>query len=201
MNADKQSRYEKLLELTTKALRKSHDSVDKSSAIEACYGSDAAIFADSKEAGVKVLEQLLDQTLEQVGTDMSTFIRKSMIEYNIKDQLDLLDSVLDDFRREQKEKTDQEESDKSSAQDAVKYSKLSNGITLDQVLKYRAHLIRTKYRDELMKQIDFESKIIKNLQDRIDEEKTRVDLVMNKLSADGDTLERAADVCSFNGVS
>lgn len=201
MNAIKQSRYEKLIELTSKALKKSRDSIDKSSAIEVCYGSDAAIFADSKDAGIKVLEQLLDETLEQIDADMFQCISKSMVEHNVKDQLDLLDSVLDDFRREQKEKKELEEFDKASAQDAVKYSKLTNGMTLDQILKYRAHTIRAKYRDELIKQIDIEREMNKDLEDRMVEEKKRVDLVINTLSADGNTLERAADACSFNGVS
>lgn len=198
---EKQSRYEKLLELTSKSIKKSHDSIDKKVAIEECYGTDASIFGDSKEAGTKVLEQLLEQTLEEIDSDVKAVIQEAIRKHDVKSQLDLLDSVLEDFRRVQREKQEQEDTDKDSAQDAITKSKLPNGVSLAQVLQYRAYLARTKYRDDLVSQIEMESKKNEDLQEKINQEKELANDDTSNLNNYANDLGRAADICSFNGVS
>jgi hypothetical protein len=200
-DAEKQSRYEKLLELTTKSLQKSHDSIDKAVAIEECYGADASIFGETKEAGKIVLEQLLEQTLEEIDSEIKAVIQEAIREHDVKSQLDLLDSVIDDFRRVQREKKEQEEADKDSAQDAIKKSKLPHGVSLVQVLQYRAYLARTKYKDELVSQIETELERNRNLQEQIEREKKLEKDDIGTLNDYGNDIGRAADICSFNGVS
>lgn len=198
---EKQSRYEKLLELTSKSLQKSHDSIDKKVAIEEFYGKDASIFGDSKEAGTKVLEQLLEQTLEEIDFDVKAVIQEAINKHDVKSKLDLLDSVIDDFRRVQREKQEQEDADKDSAQEAVMKTKLPNGVSLPQVLQYRAYLSRTKYRDDLLSQIETEMEKSKSLQENIKKEKELANDDIGNLNDYANNLGRAADMCSFNGVS
>jgi hypothetical protein len=200
-STEKQSRYEKLLELTSKSLQKSHDSIDKKVAIEECYGKDASIFGDSKEAGTKVLEQLLEQTLEEIDSDVKAVIQEAIKEHDVKSKLDLLDSVINDFRRVQRKKQEQEDADKDSAQEAVMKTKLPNGVSLAQVLQYRAYLARTKYRDDLVSQIETEMEKSKTLQENIKKEKELANDDIGNLNDYANNLGRAADMCSFNGVS
>jgi len=198
------SKYSKLLHIISKAIGKSHAAISAPSVIEECYGEDAAIFetegdGDSDDGG-NLLVGLLDAALEKIDEELM-----EQIEYIVKDKaeskLNNLDAAMAQVNELEQKAKEKEENDRQSAQDAIRMSKIPQGIGLEDIMLYQAYLIQKKARDELLESVKSAQEECEGLREKMMEKQETVNKVIDMLDQRGESMSKAADICSFNGVS
>jgi hypothetical protein len=194
------SKYSKLLNIISKAIHKSHGAISTPTVIEQCYGEDAAIFETEGDGDENLLVGLLDAALEKINEELVEKI-ECIVKEKAEKKLNNLDAAIahvNDLEQKAKEK---EEHDRQSAQDAIRMSKIPQGISLEDIMLYQAYLIQKKARDELLENVKSAQEECEELKRKMVENKESVSEAMKKLDERGEIVSKAADICSFSGVS
>lgn len=194
------STSQKLTDILHTSVQKSHGSIDTLAVIEECYGEDAAIFADSKEEGKILLAGLLDAALQKIDGDVKEEADR-LVQEEASSKLNHLDEAVAFVNRKEQMAKEAEEFDRQSAQDAMRMSKLPDGITINDIMSYQAYLIKKEARDSLVSQIKSAKESCDALTEKLDKRKEVVQTKIKKLEDISNDLGKAADSCSFNGVS
>jgi len=195
-----QSKFKKFVNVIDAGLQKSHEAIDTIAIIEECYGEDAAIFADSKAEGNNLLVGLLDAALDKIDEDVKK-VGDALAQEEAESKLNNLDEAIAQINRKEETAKEAEEYDRQSAQDALRMSKIPDGISIYDIMAYQAYLIKKEARDALIAQVDAAREAKDELAKQVEERKDLVKARIQGLDERNKTLDKAADVCSFSGVS
>jgi hypothetical protein len=195
-----QSTFQKFTNIIHKSFQKSHKAIDTLAIIEECYGEDAAIFADSKEEGQTLLAGLLDAALYKIDNDVKNEADR-LVRQEAELTLNHLDQAVGEINKREQLVKEAEEHDRKSAQDALRMSKLPDGITSHDIMSYQAYLIKIEMRDTIVSQLQTAKEECDDLSKKVEERKELVHAKIKGLEDVHQNLGKAADVCSFSGVS
>jgi len=202
------SRYEKFQEILHKSLTESHKSVDALHLIQECYGVDTEFFAATQEEGNKLLVGLLDRALEQIDDAMKEHIQhQCLIHEHVELKLDHFDGAIEKINADETMAREHEELDRKSAQDAVRNSRIGmgmgtgKGLSMEDVMTYRAFLLKKEARDILLAKVKAEHEAAGVLQEKLDSTIDAYKSTVSVMADQGKDLGQTANGCSFNGVS
>ena len=196
----KQPIFHKFRNIIHKGLEKSHAAIDSSAMIEECYGEDAAIFADSKAEGNKILVGLLEAALDKIDESVKEEV-ENVIRQEAESKLNHLDKAIELINKKEESAREAEEADRQSAQDAVRLSRIPDGISIDDIMAYQAYLIKKETRDVLLAQVDAAKGTYHDLSKKVEERRDVVNEKIKGLEDRNQSLGKAADLSSFHGVS
>jgi len=195
------SRHAKFLDVVSKAIRKSHEAISIATIIEQCYGEDAAIFETEGEEHENLLVGLLDAALEKIDQELLRHIEHVVKEYGVDKKLICLDTVIAKVEDMEKKAQEAEEHDRQSTQDAIRMSKIPDGISIDDVMLYQAYLIHKSARDELRESLAKAKTECEEIRGKVEEQRLIVKERIDALDDRNISMSNAADLCSFNGMS
>jgi|EP00979_Chaetoceros_neogracilis_P004525 transcription termination factor NusB len=198
------SKYSKLLLIISKAIKKSHSAISTPIVIEKCYGEDAAIFetgGDGDDDGCdNLLVGLLDTVLEKIDEELMEQI-ETIVKDKAESKLNNLDAAITNVNGLEQKAKEKEEHDRQSAQDAIRMSKIPQGIGIEDIMLYQAYFIQKKARDELLESVKSAQKECAELKEKLTEKEEHINKAVDTLNQRGESMSKAANICSFNGVS
>lgn len=201
-------RYRFLSRCIDKALTESRSKLDARSAVRECYGDDCAIFDEEDisgsgsgtRSGEEVLAELVDNILESANDRLRSEIDDILLTGDVRAKLHLLDSLLDQYAKRDRDAKDAEEADRNSALAAAELAKLPGGIGPEDVLTYHAHQIKVQERDALSAELASVEADNDALRKQIDRGTELIRQSVQDVEAKGKIMERAADIGTFSGV-
>jgi len=192
--------FNRLVKIIDRSLRESQNSIDTRAAVEKCYGDDASIFGE-KESATDMLANLIQGTIEHVNERIKEEIEVILRNEKVDSKLLVLDTVMNEQRRQERIKKEAEDEDRRSVQDALNKSKLLDGITVDNLLDFQAYTIKTQARDDILAKIGHREEENQALRNHIEEEKRKIRDRIESINGDAETLDKTATLCSFHGIS
>lgn len=199
-NVIKPKTFARLVKTINTSLRESQNSIDTHAAVEKCYGDDASIFGE-KESATDMLANLITGTIEHVNERIKEEIKDILRNEKVDSKLLVLDMVTNEQRRLQWTQKEAEDEDRRSVQEALKRSKLPDGITVDNLLDFQAYTIKTQARDDILGKIGNRERENQALRDQIEEEKRKIRERIESMDGNAEVLDKTANMCSFHGIS
>lgn len=199
-NVVKPKTFTRLVKTIDRSLRESQNSIDTHAAVEKCYGDDASMFGE-KESATEMLANLIKGTIEHVNERIKEEIEVILRNEKVDSKLLMLDTVTNEQRHQECTQKEAEDKDHRSVQEALKRSKLSNGITVDSVLGFQAYTIKTQARDDILAKIGNREKENQALRKQIEQEKRNIQERIEYVDGNAGVLDKSANICSFHGIS
>lgn len=203
-------RYRFLSRCIDKALTESRSKLDARAAVRECYGDDCAIFADEdtsgagtsggRSGGEEVLAELVDNVIENANDRLRSEIEGILRTGDVGAKLRLLDTLLDQYAKRDREAKVAEETDKNSALAAAEMATLPSGIGPEDVLTYHAHQIKVQERDALLAELASVEADNGALRKQIDRGKALIGQTVKDMEDKGRIMEKTADIGTFSGV-
>lgn len=202
------SRYDQLIKIFEKCLSESSKCIDTKLAVEECYGDDLSMFATSSsksnDDGVQMLENLVRDILDKINESfLQDELPKILSKEKVELKLNILDQVIQEYLREQREKEELEKKDIESARDAVANTKfLPQGMNLGHMLTYQSYQMKLKMKDELNCKVEQLEAERDDLLKQIEVAQNNVKSVVSGIDKSiVEPLNKNADICTFNGIS
>ena len=205
------NRYDQLLNIFGKCLSESSKCIDTKLAVEECYGDDLSMFATSSSSsskpnddGVDMLENLVRDILDKINESfLQNELPKILSKEKVELKLNILDQVIQEYLREQREKEELENNDIESARDAVANTKfIPQGMNLGHMLTYQSYQMKLKMKDELNRKVEHLEAERGDLLKQIEVAQNDVKSVVSGIDKSiVEPLNKNADICTFNGIS
>jgi len=213
--------FDKLMQIISQSLTKSHEAISTTATIQQCYGEDAAMFADSQPEGVALIANLLDAALTYIDDDVMHQLKAASMDADDADgtthatnqstlqqvmthakrSLQRLDAATHQIQQQEHRSQQSETEDQQSAQHALQSSKLPPHITTSDLMAYYAYQMKLEIQRNLKKRCLDGRKEMEELELQVKKKKKEVGVQVNQLEGLQQDLNHAADVGSFSGVS
>jgi len=200
------SRQTKFLDIVSKAIRKSHEAISIPEIIQQCYGEDASIFETTTEGdgdgeNDNLLVGLLDAALDKIDQELMQYVEYVVGEQGVDTKLNCLDEANSKVEEMEIKAQEVEEYDRQSAQDAIRLSRIPDGISIEDVMLYQAYLIYKDAKEELQNSVTKYKEECQELEQQVSQQHKLVKERIEALDERNTKISNAADLCSFNGFS
>jgi uncharacterized phage infection (PIP) family protein YhgE len=195
------SRNAKFLDIISKAIRKSHEAISIPEIIQQCYGEDASIFETEGDENDNLLVGLLDAALDKIDQELIGHVKSVIREQGAEKKLNCLDEAISKVEEMEIKAQEVEEYDRQSAQDAIRLSRIPEGISIEDVMLFQAYLIHKDAREDLKKSVAKYKEECDDLEEKINQQRNLVNERIEALDERHSKMSNAADLCSFNGMS
>jgi hypothetical protein len=195
------SRNSKFHDIISKAIRKSHEAISIPEIIQQCYGEDASIFETEGDENDNLLVGLLDAALDKIDQELMGHVESVIGAQGADEKLNCLDEAISKVEEMEVKAQEMEEYDRQSAQDAIRLSRIPEGISIEDVMLYQAYLIHKDAREELKKSVVKYKEECQELEEKVNQERILVKERLEALDERNSKMSSAADLCSYNGAS
>mmetsp|Transcript_41 Transcript_41/g.55 ORF Transcript_41/g.55 Transcript_41/m.55 type:complete len:216 (-) Transcript_41:323-970(-) len=196
-------RFKRLGSVLEKALLESAKNIDSHTLVSECYGEDANIFvndgdSDGHSNATNILATLIDGVIDRTNEIMRDEVEKITKAERLDLKLNILDHVIDDHERMDRQRKESEEEDRRSARIAVEESKLPDGITVSDALRFQEHLLLLENKENLEVLLARFKNENNKLEKELIEEKKTVEAQISRLKVKDDFLLNVADLFSMS---
>ena len=179
-----------------KALAESSKLIDSRAAVLECYGEDASIFADSScddGDSTDMLANLIDDAMERTNERLEKEFGVMLEKNEMKNHLMILDQVIDDHAREDREKKEAEEYDQHSSRLAISRSKLPEKVTVTDALAYHRYNIMVANQNKLDANLACIKSENEDILHQLKIEKDNIKMQLSRMKEEEKLLKKSAD--------
>uniref|UniRef100_A0A7S2A1Q6 Uncharacterized protein n=1 Tax=Trieres chinensis TaxID=1514140 RepID=A0A7S2A1Q6_TRICV len=194
-------RYNSLVSAIKKALLETRNSIDTKAAVAECF--DVSMYADGdggQDETTDMLANLIGGVIDRVNDQITSEIDIILKREGAREKLVALDRIIDEFEREEREKSQAEDMDRMSSREAVALSCLPPEISPDDVFNFHAYSIKMKERDGLLAEIASVEAENESLQKEIEQGRVLIGAAVAGVETKGKYIEKSATACSYSGV-